>query len=312
MVVIDRSAIVAAEKLIRPYIRHTPVLSTAASDFGIDAFPLNIKLEFLQHSGSFKCRGAFLNLLSRDVPEAGVVAASGGNHGAAVAYAAMTLGIPAKIFVPSVSSPAKIARIKQYGADLVVGGDRYADALAASEAWEASTGAMSVHAFDQPETIMGQGSVGIELEGDIPDLDTVLVSIGGGGLISGIAAWFGDRVKVVGVEPFGAPTMTAAIKAGGPADAEAGSIAADSLAPKQVGENVYAIADRYLDEVVLVEDDAIRAAQDVLWEKARLVAEPGAANAFAALTSGAYQPAKDENVAVVLSGANTTAVDFDR
>ena len=301
MGLIDRSAIEAAEGLIRPYIRRTPILSVTGADFGLGEFPLSLKLEFMQHSGSFKCQGAFMNLLSRDVPKAGVVAASGGNHGAAVAYAAKTLGVPAKIFVPSVSSPAKIAQIKQYGADLVVGGDCYADALATSEAWETQSGAMSVHAFDQPETIIGQGTVGVELEQAIPNLDTVLVSIGGGGLISGIAAWFGDRVKVVGVEPVGAPTMTAAREAGGPVDAEAGSIAADSLAPKQVGENVYAIAEQFVDEVVLVEDDAIRAAQDTLWEKARVVAEPGAANAFAALTSGAYRPAMDENVAVVLT-----------
>ncbi|MEC9183963.1 MAG: pyridoxal-phosphate dependent enzyme, partial [Pseudomonadota bacterium] len=250
MGLIDRSAIEAAEGLIRPYILRTPVLSVTGADFGLGEFPLNLKLEFMQHSGSFKCRGAFMNLLSRDVPKAGVVAASGGNHGAAVAYAAKTLGVPAKIFVPSVSSPAKIARIKQYGADLVVGGDRYADALAASETWEAQSGAMSVHAFDQPETTIGQGTVGVELEQAIPNLDTVLVSIGGGGLISGIAAWFGDRVKVVGVEPVGAPTKTAAREAGGPVDAEAGSIAADSLAPKQVGENVYAIAEQSVDAVV--------------------------------------------------------------
>ena len=195
MGLIDRSAIEAAEGLIRPYIRRTPILSVTGADFGLGEFPLSLKLEFMQHSGSFKCRGAFMNLLSRNVPKAGVVAASGGNHGAAVAYAAKTLGVPAKIFVPSVSSPAKIARIKQYGADLVVGGDRYADALATSETWEAQSGAMSVHAFDQPETIIGQGTVGVELEQAIPNLDTVLVSIGGGGLISGIAALFGARVK---------------------------------------------------------------------------------------------------------------------
>ena len=188
MGLIDRSVIEAAEGLIRPYIRRTPILSVTGADFGLGEFPLSLKLEFMQHSGSFKCRGAFMNLLSRDVPKAGVVAASGGNHGAAIAYAAKTLGVPAKIFVPSVSSPAKIARIKQYGADLVVGGDRYADALATSETWEAQSGAMSVHAFDQPETIIGQGTVGVELEQAIPNLDTVLVSIGGGGLISGIAA----------------------------------------------------------------------------------------------------------------------------
>lgn len=308
---IDHLAIAAAEERIRPYIRHTPVLHTTAADFDIGEFPLNLKLEYMQYSGSFKCRGAFLNLLSRDVPDAGVVAASGGNHGAAVAFAAMTLGIPAKIFVPKVSSPAKIERIKQYGADLFVDGERYADALENSEAWRERSGAMSVHAFDQPQTIIGQGTVGVELIQDIPSLDTVLVSVGGGGLISGIGAWFGNRVKVIGVEPKGAPTMTAAFAAGGPADAEAGSIAADSLAPRQIGANVYAIAKQFVDEVILVEDDAIRAAQNILWESTRVVVEPGAATALAALTSGAYKPVASETVAIVLSGANTTGVDFD-
>ncbi len=308
---IDHLAIAAAEERIRPYIRHTPVMHTTAADFEIGEFPLNLKLEFMQYSGSFKCRGAFFNLLSRNLPDAGVVAASGGNHGAAVAFAAMTLGIPAKIFVPKISSPAKIARIKQYGADLFVDGERYADALKNSEVWQARSGAMSVHAFDQPETIMGQGTVGVELIQDVPSLDTVLVSVGGGGLISGIAAWFGNRVKVIGVEPKGAPTMTVAFDAGGPADAEAGSIAADSLAPRQIGTNAFVIAKKFVDELVLVEDDAIRAAQGILWERTRVVVEPGAATAFAALTSGAYKPAANETVAVVLSGANTTAVGFD-
>ena len=308
---IDHLAVAAADERIRPYIRHTPVMRTTAADFAIGEFPLNLKLEYMQYSGSFKCRGAFFNLLSRDVPDAGVVAASGGNHGAAVAFAAMTLGIPAKIFVPKISSPAKIARIKQYGADLFVDGERYADALKNSEVWQARSGAMSVHAFDQPETIMGQGTVGVELIQDVPSLDTVLVSVGGGGLISGIAAWFGSKVKVIGVEPKGAPTMTVAFAAGGPADAEAGSIAADSLAPRQIGANAYIIAKKFVDELVLVEDDAIRAAQDILWERTRVVVEPGAATAFAALTSGAYKPIANETVAVVLSGANTTAVGFD-
>src|SRR5205085_10429988 len=172
-----------------------------ASEFGLAANSLTLKLELLQHSGSFKARGAFTNLLTRTVPEAGVVAASGGNHGAAVAYAAMKLGKPAKIFVPSISSPAKLQRIREYRADLTIEGDRYADALAASESWAQQTGALQVPAFDQKETIMGQGTLGLELAGQAPDIDTLLVSVGGGGLIAGIAAWYAGRIKVIGVEP---------------------------------------------------------------------------------------------------------------
>jgi threonine dehydratase len=257
-------------------------------------------------------RGAFANLLLRTVPESGVVAASGGNHGAAVAFAAMTLRVPAKIFVPSISSPAKIARIRAYGAELVVGGDRYADALAASEAWLAQSGALAVHAFDQRETLLGQGSVGLELEQQAPELDTLLVAVGGGGLIGGIAAWYDGRVNVVGVEPVGAPTLARALEAGHPVDADTGSIAADSLAPRRVGELVYPIARRHVSRVVLVSDDAIRSAQTTLWDAVRIVAEPGGAAALAALLSRAYVPALGERVGVVVSGGNTTAVDFTR
>ena len=187
---VTRERIAETEKLIRPYVRRTPVLSVDLEDFGLAAHALDLKLEFLQHSGSFKARGAFSNLLARKVPAAGVVAASGGNHGAAVAYAAMKLGVPATIFVPGVTSPAKARRIESYGAKLVVGGDRYADALAASEAFVADSGALAVHAFDQVETLLGQGTVGLEIEADLPDCDTLLVATGGGGLIGGIAAWF--------------------------------------------------------------------------------------------------------------------------
>ena len=187
---------------------------------------MSFKLELLQHAGSFKTRGAFANLLLRDIPSAGVVAASGGNHGAAVAYAAMKLGITAKIFVPNISSPAKIQRIHDYGAELVVGGDRYADALAASEAWSAQSGALPVHAFDQRETLLGQGTIGLELESQLADLDTLLVGVGGGGLIGGIAAWYQRSISVVGVEPEASPTLTTALAAGRPVDAEASGIAA--------------------------------------------------------------------------------------
>jgi threonine dehydratase len=303
-------AIERCERLIRPYIRRTPVMTFDRSELGLPAGPLTLKLELMQHSGSFKARGAFTNLLTREIPKAGVVAASGGNHGAAVAYAAMRLNKPASIFVPSVSSPAKIARIRDYGADLHIGGNLYAEALAASEAWVQQTGAMPVHAFDQNETIMGQGTLALELEQQAPDVDTVLVSVGGGGLVAGIAAWYAGRIKVIGVEPTTAPTLTKALEAGRPVDAEAGGLAADSLAPRRIGERVFPIAQKYAPRTVLVTDEAIAEAQKILWRALRIVAEPGGACAFSAITSGAYKPAAGERLAVVISGGNTTAVDF--
>src|SRR5260221_14186548 len=216
---IDRDVIAATERLIRPHIRHTPVITVNAADFGLALAPLAFKLEFLQHTGSFKPRGAFANLLTRTVPAAGIVAASGGNHGAAAAYAAMKLDIKATIFVPEVTSSAKLERIRSYGADLIVTGERYADALAASEVFAARTGAAQIHAYDQPETLLGQGSVGLELEQGRPDIDTLLVAVGGGGLIGGIAAWDARRLRVVAVEPEAAPTLHDALAAGHPVDA---------------------------------------------------------------------------------------------
>jgi threonine dehydratase len=308
---VNPQTIARCEQLIRPHVRRTPVIEINAGELGLSATALTLKLELLQHSGSFKARGAFANLLTRDVPMAGVVAASGGNHGAAVAYAAMKLGKPAKIFVPSVSSPAKVARIREYGADLVIEGDRYADALAASERWTLQTGAMPVHAFDQDETMMGQGTIGLELSQQAPDIDTLLVSVGGGGLIAGIAAWYAGRVKVIGVEPSASPTLTRAFEAGHPVDAEAGGLAADSLAPRRVGERVFPIVHKYARQTVLVSDDAIADAQATLWRALRIVAEPGGAAAFSALLSGAFKPQASERVAVVISGGNTAAVNFD-
>jgi len=309
---IDRTRIEQTHSLIRPHIRLTPVMELTGADFGLPAFPLTLKLELFQHAGSFKTRGAFTNLLTRAIPAAGVVAASGGNHGAAVAYAAMRLGVPAHIFVPTVSSPAKISRIRGYGADLVVGGDRYADALAASQAFAARSGALPVHAFDQEETLLGQGTIGLELARQAPDLDTLLVAVGGGGLIGGIAAWCAGTPRVIGVEPESAPTLTEALAAGKPVDAEAGGIAADSLAPRRVGELMFPIARAHIARVVLVPDAAIRRAQEALWESLRLVAEPGGAAAFSALLASAYVPAPGERVGVLVSGGNTTAVDFGR
>ena len=300
---ITRQAIAAIEPRIRPYVRLTPV---------IGELNLVFKLELLQHSGSFKVRGAFANLLTREVPAAGVVAASGGNHGAAVAYAAQKLGMKARIYVPKVSSPAKIDRIRSYGAQLVVDGERYADALAASERWAAESGALQVHAYDQEGALLGQGTVGMELEEQAPSIDTLLVAVGGGGLIGGIAAWYEGKVKLIGVEPVLAPTLTRALEAGRPVDAEAGGIAADSLAPKRVGELMFPLARRFVEKVVLVEDREILASQKALWDRLRIVTEAGGAAAYAALLSGAYKPEKDERVGVLVCGGNTTAVDFSR
>jgi threonine dehydratase len=311
-VVIDRARIAATEAVIRQYIRRTPIVEVSGSELGIPVQRITLKLELLQHSGSFKARGAFANLLLRQVPPAGVVAASGGNHGAAVAFAARELGHSATIFIPSVSSPAKVERIRGYGATLMIAGERYDDALQASEAWAREGGGLRVHAFDQEETISGQASLALELEQQAPELDSVLVAIGGGGLLAGMASWYGRRVRLVGVEPEGAPTCTRALEAGGPVDAEAGSIAADSLAPRRIGELVFPVVQSHVDRVVLVSDEDIRAAQGALWHHLRLVVEPGGAAAFAALASGKYRPPSNERVGVVLSGGNTLAVNFDR
>ena len=307
---IHREAVRQMESRIRPWIRTTPVVETDRGDFDLGSGPLALKLEMLQHGGSFKTRGAFANLLTRAIPKAGVVAASGGNHGAAVAYAAGRLGIPAKIFVPVVSSPAKIARIRDCGADLTVIGERYADALEASERWARESGALPIHAFDQRETLLGQATIGLELEGQFTAFDTVLAPVGGGSIVGGLSVWFGESVRIVAVEPEGAPTLTRALEAGRPVDAETNGIASDSLAPRRVGEIVFPIVRRFVDRVLLVTDEEIVAAQRALWKTVRIVAEPGGAAAFAAVLAGRYQPAPGERVAVILSGGNTTAVDF--
>lgn len=310
--------------LLAPWVRRTPVLAVDPADLGVDpaAGALVLKLEMLQRAGSFKTRGAFANLLLRAVPEVGVVAASGGNHGVAVAHAAQRLGVRARVHVPTISAPAKVGAIRAAGADLVVDGDRYADALAGAEEFRARTGALAVHAFDQRETLLGTATLGAELldqlgggagtgfdtgfdEGFDAGFDTVLVPVGGGGLIGGVAARLGAAVRVVGVEPVGAPTLTAALAAGGPADAPTGSVAADALAPRRVGELVFPIAARSVERVVLVDDAAIVDAQRALWSATRLVAEPAAAVGLAALRGGAYRPEPGERVVVVVSGANT-------
>ena len=240
-----------------------------------------------------------------------MAAATGGHHGIGVADAAQRLGRPDRIIVQSVNTRTKLDRIRGYGADLVVTGERYADALAACDAWSAESGAMLVHAYDQVETMLGQATVALELEEQCPALDSLLVAVGGGGLIGGMAAWYAGRLKMVGVEPEAAPTLTRALAAGRPVDAEAGGIAADSLAPKRVGELMFPIAQAYVNRVVLVPDDAIRRAQESLWSVLRIATEPGGAAAFAALLSRQYRPERGERVGVVLCGGNTTAVDFN-
>ena len=303
---ITPAAIRNTYRTIAPYIRTTPIVTARGADLGLPACALTLKLELMQYAGCFKTRGAFTHLLTRDIPAAGVVAASGGNHGAAVAYAARRRGVPARIFVPTVSPLAKVNRIRSYGADLVITGERYADALAASGEWAAQSGALPVHAFDDPRTLAGQGTLGLELEQQAGALDTVLAGVGGGGLIGGVAAWFAGSTRVIGVEPVEAPTLTRALEAGRPVDAPTGSIAADSLAPRRIGDLVFPIAQKWVDSVLLVSDEQIRHGQRALWEHFRVVAEPGGAAAFGALMSGAYTPAAGERVAVIVSGGNTT------
>src|SRR5215204_960757 len=302
---LSREQIQATERLIRPHIRRTPILEVDGADFGLDSIKITLKLELFQHAGSFKARGAFTNMLTRDIPAAGVVAASGGNHGAAVAFAAMKLGKPATIFVPSVASKTKLGRIRQYGAELVITGDRYADSLEASEAWRSKTGALPIHAYEGTETLLGQGTLGLELEEQAPELDSLLVAVGGGGLIGGVAAWYQNRLKVVSVEPVEAPTLQRALSAGRPVDSPAGGIAADSLAPRQVGQQMFPIAQKFVDSALLVSDEEIITAQKRLWDATRIIAEPGGAAALAGLLSGRYKAERGERVGVIVCGGNT-------
>ena len=300
---VTRSDVERVHPIIAPHIRRTPVLSLAGRDLGLGIESLTLKLETLQRAGSFKIRGAFTNLLTRSVPPTGVVAASGGNHGVAVAVAAGTLGIPARIFVPRAASPIKLDRIRRSGATVVAEGEGYAEALARSEEWLETSGAMPIHAFDQPETIQGQGTLARELEQQVPDLDTIVVGVGGGGLTSGIATWFGGARRIVAVEPELSPTLTRALEAGRPIDAPTASIAT-SLSPRRVGELVYSIVAGVVERPVLVTDDEILIAQRVLWDAIRIWPEPEAAAALAALLSNRYRPAPTERIVVVVSGGN--------
>ena len=301
------SDIRSAHARIRGHIRRTPILETATPVVG--AAPISLKLECLQYSGSFKARGAFHNLLTRPALAAGCATASGGNHGAAVAFAAQKLGIRARVFVPEIATPAKIAKIKAYGAEAIIGGGSYAEAQERCDQYVAESGALLVHPYDAVETIAGQGTLALEWEEDLErlglrKLDTVLIAVGGGGLIAGAAAWFAGRVKVVGVEPDGSRALHAALEANAPVDVSVKSIAADSLGAKRVGELNFKIARRFVSSVVLVTDSAITQAQRRLWADASVIAEPGGAAAFAAIASGAYRPEQDERVGVLVCGAN--------
>ncbi|MET3890543.1 threonine dehydratase [Bosea sp. OAE506] len=301
---IPRPMIEAAAQRVAGHARVTPVMRLGTGAFGSDA-DVSLKLECLQHAGSFKTRGAFNNLLSLEVPAAGVAAASGGNHGAAVAYAARARGVKATIFVPEISPPAKIEAIRRFGAEVVIGGAFYDDAQAACDRFVAETGALKIHPFAAKETIAGQGTVGREWQQQEPDLDTVLIAVGGGGLISGIAAWFaGTKVKVVGVEPAGSRALQAALEAGGPVQVDVASVAADSLGARNVGPLVHAVCKDTVDHVVLVPDTAITQAQANLWRDFRLAVEPGGAAALGALLCGAYRPAPGERLGVLVCGAN--------
>jgi threonine dehydratase len=300
----SRSDIAAASVRIAAYVRHTPLLRLSGADLGL-AFPVTLKLELLQHTGSFKPRGAFNRLLSADLPQAGVIAASGGNHGAAVAYAARTLGVTAEIFVPTLTPPTKVARIAGYGARVVQTGAAYADALVASRERQAATGALEVHAYDHADVLAGQGTVGREFEQDAPELTHILVATGGGGLIGGIAAWYAGSANVISVEPEGCPALHDALRSGRPIEAPVGGLAADSLGARQVGSLMFPIAQQHVAGAVLVPDDAIHSAQRLIWDRLRLVAEPGGATALAAVVSGAFVPPTGARVGVLVCGSNT-------
>ena len=306
---IDKYDIVQAYERIQAHIRRTPVIEIAPGTFG-NTVPWGFKLELMQHSGSFKARGAFNNLLSLDVPGAGVVAASGGNHGAAVAYAAQTLGVPANIFVPEISSPVKIERIKSYGADIHIGGATYAEALEASEEFVAATNALSIHAYNTDVTLAGQGTLGLEWQEQTPDLDTIVVAVGGGGLIGGTACWYQNNIKIIAVEPDTSCCLHTALDAGKPVDVPVSGIAADSLGAKSVGALAFEIAEQFVDESVVVPNEAIATAKKSLWENLRITTEPGGAAAFAAILSGAYKPTATERVGILVCGGNTAAVEF--
>ena len=304
MTAVGREEIARAAQTVAPWVRRTPVLRLTADELGTPHPPLVLKLEQLQHAGSFKARGAHNLLLIADVPASGVVAASGGNFGLAIAHAATRLGHHAAIFLPEVSSAAKVSRLRSLGAEVVIGGAFYAEAYEASVERARSSGALLAHAYDQPEVVAGAGTCAVELEEQAPDCTTVLVAVGGGGLIGGVAGWLQDSKRVIAVESTGTPTLRAALDAGRPVDVELSGVAADSLGARRIGAIGFEAAANWVDEAVLVSDDAILDAQRRLWEHTRIAAEPGGATALAAVLSGVYVPQADEVLAVIICGAN--------
>lgn len=307
----NRSDITSAAERIAPHVRVTPIVELEPNAFDIPA-RLTLKLELLQHTGSFKPRGAFNRILSERVPATGVIAASGGNHGAAVAYAARTLGQRAEIYVPAPTPRIKVDRLRSYDAHVQQVGADYAEALAASSERAHESGALVVHAYDQLEVLAGQGTLGRELQRQTPEAETVVIAVGGGGLIGGVAGWFRGDAKVIGVEPERCPTLLRALDFGRPVDVTTGGYASDSLGARRVGDLMFPIAQQFVDRVVLVSEDDIRAAQRALWERLRVMAEPGGAAALAAVLSGKYPVRESERVAVVVCGGNTDPEQFGK
>ena len=288
---------------IRPYIVTTPTFETVS--FGQK---IHLKLEQLQHTGSFKCRGAFNSLLNNENAEKGVVAASGGNHGAAVAYAAQKLGIKSHIFVPELSGKTKIELIKRTGSSLTIVPGTYAEALEAANECQKETGAMSVHAYDSKETIIGQGTLFCEWENQGLDADTIMIAVGGGGLISGAISWFQNRKKIVAVEPENCPTLNVALKKGEPSNVSVSGVAANALGAKLIGNTCFSLSKENQIESLVISDDEIEKAQRLLWENHRMFVEPAGAAALAAIISGKYKPKTDEKLAVLICGANPNII----
>jgi threonine dehydratase len=297
-------AITAAAPLIAPYIRQTPVLTVEANALNLPT-PVTFKLEHTQITGSFKLRGAFFNMLTRKVPDAGIVAASGGNHGAAVAYAATTLGHKSRIFVPSaIAKEEKLRRMRGFGGEVVLTEGSVGACMEEYAAYAESSGALSVHPYDTIPTLTGQGTLARELEAQMGEVDTVFVATGGGGLIGGVSAWFRDRVKIVSVETEGTNTLEKSMREGPEIDVSASGVAAGSLGGPRLGVDSFALIREFVDEAVVLPDSDVFDAANRMWEATRLIGEPGSAVALAALTSGAYVPEKDERICVILCGGN--------
>jgi len=304
VVVPSVSDVAAAAGRIRGHVRTTPLVELTPGTFGVDA-TLVVKLELLQHTGSFKPRGLFNRALTHEVPAAGMVIASGGNAALGLLHVGKQLGHPVEVFVPETAPAMKVAKLHSYGAHVHQVGRNFAEAVLACEAKAEETGALLMHAYDQVEIVAGQGTVGLELEQQCPDVDTVLVACGGGGLVAGVATWFDGRVRVIAVEAEGSPTLAKARAAGARVTIDVGGVAADALGASQIGAIAWEVAQRAIDDVLVVPGRTIMEARHQLWEELRVCAEPGAAAALAALTSRSYVPAPGERVAVILCGGNS-------